>query len=217
MDEPLMTARWKRWLWLAAGGCSLLLGIAGTVLPVDLSEAYANGQFHAWGRRCGVYVAKLLDGLESCCKIQPSKDMASLLPALGSVTQELADAFPVFHKTHRDLLGALSRRDWGAGSRREAARAAQRAALPRRAFRHTRIPAIRLRRRAAAFPGSTSGNRTRAPSPLLGLGFSPTLGPRPCALAGRREHEGEITIADLTGVGVQDAAIAATVVETLGL
>lgn len=32
-----------------------------------------------------------------------------------------------------------------------------------------------------------------------------------------REQEGEITIADLTGVGVQDAAIAATVVETLGL
>jgi ornithine cyclodeaminase/alanine dehydrogenase-like protein (mu-crystallin family) len=32
-----------------------------------------------------------------------------------------------------------------------------------------------------------------------------------------REQEGEITIADLTGVGVQDAAIAAVVVETLGL
>ncbi|MFN2572014.1 MAG: ornithine cyclodeaminase family protein [Gemmatimonadales bacterium] len=32
-----------------------------------------------------------------------------------------------------------------------------------------------------------------------------------------RETEGEITIADLTGVGVQDAAIAAVVVETLGL
>lgn len=35
-------------------------------------------------------------------------------------------------------------------------------------------------------------------------------------LAGR-ESESEITIADLTGVGVQDAAIAATVVESLGL
>jgi len=35
-------------------------------------------------------------------------------------------------------------------------------------------------------------------------------------LAGR-EHDDEITIADLTGVGVQDAAIAQTVVETLGL
>lgn len=35
-------------------------------------------------------------------------------------------------------------------------------------------------------------------------------------LAGR-EKEDEITIADLTGVGVQDAAIAAVVVETLGL
>jgi ornithine cyclodeaminase len=32
-----------------------------------------------------------------------------------------------------------------------------------------------------------------------------------------REQEGEITIADLTGVGVQDAAIAAVVVEALGL
>lgn len=32
-----------------------------------------------------------------------------------------------------------------------------------------------------------------------------------------REQAGEITIADLTGVGVQDAAIAAVVVETLGL
>ena len=32
-----------------------------------------------------------------------------------------------------------------------------------------------------------------------------------------REHESEITIADLTGVGVQDAAIAAVVVEALGL
>lgn len=35
-------------------------------------------------------------------------------------------------------------------------------------------------------------------------------------LAGRESHS-EITIADLTGVGVQDAAIAATVVESLGL
>jgi ornithine cyclodeaminase/alanine dehydrogenase-like protein (mu-crystallin family) len=35
-------------------------------------------------------------------------------------------------------------------------------------------------------------------------------------LAGR-EAPGEITVADLTGVGVQDAAIAAVVVETLGL
>ena len=35
-------------------------------------------------------------------------------------------------------------------------------------------------------------------------------------LAGRQEP-GEITVADLTGVGVQDAAIAAAVVETLGL
>lgn len=35
-------------------------------------------------------------------------------------------------------------------------------------------------------------------------------------LAGR-EQEGEITVADLTGVGVQDAAIAATVLTTLGL
>ena len=32
-----------------------------------------------------------------------------------------------------------------------------------------------------------------------------------------RQQEGEITIADLTGVGVQDAAIAAVVVEALGL
>jgi ornithine cyclodeaminase len=32
-----------------------------------------------------------------------------------------------------------------------------------------------------------------------------------------REKEGEITIADLTGVGIQDAAIAAVVVEVLGL
>jgi ornithine cyclodeaminase len=35
-------------------------------------------------------------------------------------------------------------------------------------------------------------------------------------LAGR-EQESEITIADLTGVGVQDAAIAAAVVEALAL
>jgi len=35
-------------------------------------------------------------------------------------------------------------------------------------------------------------------------------------LAGRQDP-GEITVADLTGVGVQDAAIAATVIETLGL
>jgi len=35
-------------------------------------------------------------------------------------------------------------------------------------------------------------------------------------LAGRQDPD-EITVADLTGVGVQDAAIAATVVETLGL
>jgi ornithine cyclodeaminase len=35
-------------------------------------------------------------------------------------------------------------------------------------------------------------------------------------LAGRQDP-GEITLADLTGVGVQDAAIAATVIETLGL
>jgi len=35
-------------------------------------------------------------------------------------------------------------------------------------------------------------------------------------LAGRQGPD-EITVADLTGVGVQDAAIAATVIETLGL
>ena len=35
-------------------------------------------------------------------------------------------------------------------------------------------------------------------------------------LPGRKQDD-EITIADLTGVGVQDAAIAATVVESLGL
>lgn len=42
----------------------------------------------------------------------------------------------------------------------------------------------------------------------------------PLGVAGRlagREEEGEITVADLTGVGVQDAAIAAAVVEALGL
>jgi len=36
------------------------------------------------------------------------------------------------------------------------------------------------------------------------------------SLAGRQEP-GEITVADLTGVGVQDAAIAAAVVEALNL
>jgi len=53
----------------------------------------------------------------------------------------------------RHLLGALPRARSGARRRRKAARAAQRAALPRRSLRHARIPAVWLRRRAAAFQG----------------------------------------------------------------
>src|SRR5262249_28995385 len=88
---------------------------------------------------------------------------ARQLPGAGSVAEELRRHLHLARAPgRRDLLGALPRRDHRAGSGRKAARAAQRAALPRRPLRHAGVPPLRLRRRAAAFSGGVGGNGARA-------------------------------------------------------
>src|SRR5437773_1513762 len=66
----------------------------------------------------------------------------------------------------------------------------------------------------------TLWNRTRERADALAQELAPLVETRVAPAlehAVRDERDGEITVADLTGVGVQDAAIAQAVVEVLGL
>src|SRR2546427_2993953 len=65
------------------------------------------------------------------------------------------------------------RRHPGDGSRRKAARATQRAALPGRSLWDARIPAVRLRQRAAALPRGTRRDGERSTSAVFGLTDAP--------------------------------------------